>query len=72
MIASFQERRAINGFVRQLGPVLERRFGRKRHYSPKEVKRGGRDIGAPPDSLQQTSGSRALGSQWVIFSRLTP
>ena len=47
MIASLRKRRAINTFVRKLGPALERRFGRKRHYSPKEVRRGGRDIGAP-------------------------
>jgi hypothetical protein len=49
MFTSIRKGRAVNSFVRNVGPSLKRRYGRKRHYSPEEVRRAGRDVGAPTD-----------------------
>lgn len=51
MFATIRKRRAINSFIRKVGPSLERLYGRKRHYSPDEVRLAGRDVGAPIDFL---------------------
>ena len=49
MFAAIRKRRAIRSFIRKIGPALERRFGRKSHYSPEEVRHAGRDVRAQPD-----------------------
>ena len=45
LFAPLRKRRAINTFVRKLGPALQRLYGRKRHYSAKQVRRAARDVG---------------------------
>ncbi len=49
MFGFFKKRRAIKGFVRDMGPELRKRYGRKSHYTPDEVKQTGRELRSNQD-----------------------
>jgi hypothetical protein len=51
MLAILKKRWAIRSYVKRLGPVLRRRCGRKRYYTPEEVRRAARASGVNTDYL---------------------
>jgi uncharacterized membrane protein YgcG len=51
MLTALKKRLAIRSYVRKLGPALQRRYGRKRYYTPEEVRRAARDTGVNTDYL---------------------
>jgi hypothetical protein len=51
MLQAFRKRRAIRSYRTQLGPYLEKHYGKQKHYTPAQVKAGAQQLGLATDPL---------------------
>jgi hypothetical protein len=48
MLQAFKKRRAIQLYRKKLGPYLAANYGKQKHYSPAQVKKGVEHVGLDP------------------------